>query len=45
VINVIPAYHTGVAIRRDEELDILMRGTIAGGGVRPFIDNSLKNPE
>lgn len=28
----------------DEELDTLVRATIAGGGVMPFIHESLANP-
>ncbi|KAH9011777.1 histone-fold-containing protein [Lactarius hengduanensis] len=35
------AYHTTASIRGDEELDTLVRATIAGGGVMPFIHESM----
>ncbi|XP_037718417.1 histone H2A.Z-like [Drosophila subpulchrella] len=40
-VKCITPRHLQIAIRRDMELDILVSGTIAGGGVVPYIHKAL----
>ena len=43
VMEVIPAYHTSVAVQGQDELDTFIRATIADDSVRPFIHSNLRS--